>query len=139
MALAIIAPAHADPAHDAKRHTTHHPAPHHAARHQAPHRRARHPAPTHRVVHRRVDVHSNVHADFHHGGYRHDHHHAYHHATEWRRGGRYYGPRVVYRDWGRYHLRRPPPGYEWVREGNRLVLIAAATGIIADLFSLPGY
>lgn len=33
-----------------------------------------------------------------------------------------------------YHLRRPPPGYHWVRDdrGNFL-MVAIATGIIADI------
>ncbi|RXR01404.1 RcnB family protein [Pseudoxanthomonas composti] len=46
----------------------------------------------------------------------------------------YRGPTVVVRDYGRYHVRRPPPGYHWVRDdrGNML-MVAIASGIIADL------
>lgn len=46
----------------------------------------------------------------------------------------YGGPVYVVNDYGRYHLRRPPYGYHWVRDdvGNML-MVAVATGIIADL------
>jgi Ni/Co efflux regulator RcnB len=46
----------------------------------------------------------------------------------------YGGPTVVVRDYGHYHVRRPPPGYHWVRDdrGN-LLMVAIASGIIADL------
>ena len=36
-------------------------------------------------------------------------------------------------DWRRYHLSRPPRGYEWRRVDNNYVLAAAATGLIAGL------
>jgi Ni/Co efflux regulator RcnB len=32
-----------------------------------------------------------------------------------------------------YGLRPPPPGYRWVYVGNNLVLMASATGLIADI------
>jgi Ni/Co efflux regulator RcnB len=130
--IRITPSARTDQAHHGQHRPTHHTTRHHApARHRP-------------AVHRHVEVHRSVHVDVHrhidvHHSYDHNFRNYDHHHTDWRRGSRYYGPRVVYRDWGRYHLRRPPPGYEWVREGNRLVLIAAATGIIAELFSLPGY
>lgn len=46
----------------------------------------------------------------------------------------YGGPVYVVNDYNRYHLRRPPYGYHWVRDdvGNML-MVAVATGIIADL------
>ncbi len=55
----------------------------------------------------------------------------------WRKGGRIgrddwnRGTRVS--DYGRYHLSRPPRGYEWRRVDNNYVLAAAATGLIAGL------
>lgn len=47
----------------------------------------------------------------------------------------YYGGRTyVINDYDRYHVRRPPRGYHWVRDdrGN-LIMVAIATGIITDL------
>ncbi|MDB5734989.1 MAG: hypothetical protein JWP16_1373 [Alphaproteobacteria bacterium] len=55
----------------------------------------------------------------------------------WRKGGRIErndwnrGQRVT--DYNRYHLSRPPRGYEWRRVDNNYVLAAAATGIIASI------
>ena len=79
-------------------------------------------------------------------GPRHDRRHddrARHHRPgppphAWARGQRYRdyynGPVYVVHDYPRYHLRRPPHGHHWVRDdrGNML-LVAVATGIIADL------
>ncbi|HEY3949231.1 RcnB family protein [Phenylobacterium sp.] len=53
----------------------------------------------------------------------------------WRRG--VYVP-VAYRgfyvqDWGFYGLRPPPPGYRWIYADGNFVLMAAATGLIADI------
>jgi len=53
----------------------------------------------------------------------------------WRRGA--YVP-AAYRgyyvqDWGYYGLRAPPPGYRWVYADGNFVLMALATGLIADL------
>jgi Ni/Co efflux regulator RcnB len=53
----------------------------------------------------------------------------------WRRGA--YVP-VTYRhyyvqDWGYYGLRAPPPGYRWIYADGNFVLMAIATGVIADL------
>jgi Ni/Co efflux regulator RcnB len=39
----------------------------------------------------------------------------------------------VVRDYGRYHLRKPPRGQQWVRVGNDYLLISVATGIIASI------
>ncbi len=56
----------------------------------------------------------------------------------WARGVRYYGPgygpTYVVEDWYGYGLRRPPPGYYWRRsDAGDFLLVAVATGIIADL------
>jgi len=39
----------------------------------------------------------------------------------------------VVEDWRRYHLHEPPRGHHWVRVGNDYVLVAIATGVIAEL------
>jgi Ni/Co efflux regulator RcnB len=39
----------------------------------------------------------------------------------------------VVNDWRDRHLRQPPRGYHWVRNGDDVVLAAIATGIIADI------
>lgn len=57
---------------------------------------------------------------------------------DWRRGGRYYGPgygqTYVVNDYYGYGLRQPPHGYYWRRSDiGDFLLVAAATGIIADL------
>ncbi len=52
---------------------------------------------------------------------------------QWRRGDRYYGNRYVVDHWRRYGLRPPPPGYQWVQSGGQFVLIAVASGVIADI------
>ncbi|WAT14490.1 RcnB family protein [Xanthomonas fragariae] len=52
----------------------------------------------------------------------------------WARGQRYYGPDYVINDYSRYNLRRPPYGYRWQRDdAGNLLLVAIATGVIADL------
>jgi len=58
----------------------------------------------------------------------------------WRRGA--YVP-AAYRgyyvqDWGYYGLRQPPYGYRWVYADGNFVLMAVATGLIADIV-LHGY
>ena len=45
---------------------------------------------------------------------------------DWNRGQRV-------NDYRRYHLQRPPRGYEWRRVDNNYVLAAAATGLIMGL------
>jgi Ni/Co efflux regulator RcnB len=53
----------------------------------------------------------------------------------WRRGA-YVSPayRGYYvQDWGYYGLRPPPYGYRWIYADGNFVLMAAATGLIADL------
>ena len=46
--------------------------------------------------------------------------------SDWNRGYRI-------NDYHRYHLQRPPRGYEWRRVDNNYVLAAAATGLIMGL------
>lgn len=56
-------------------------------------------------------------------------------ANNWRRGG-YVPPayRGFYvQDWGYYGLRPPPRGYRWVYADGNFVLMAVATGLIADI------
>ena len=55
----------------------------------------------------------------------------------WRRGAylppAYRGRGYVVYDYGRYHLRPPPRGYYWYRDGNDYLLAAVATGLILDV------
>ena len=56
----------------------------------------------------------------------------------WARGRHYghhgYGPTYVVRDYGYYGLHSPPRGHYWRRsDAGDFLLVAAATGIIADL------
>lgn len=54
----------------------------------------------------------------------------------WERGRRYDGRVVIVNDYRTRHLREPPRGYHWVRaDNNDLLLIAIATGVIADIVS----
>jgi Ni/Co efflux regulator RcnB len=46
---------------------------------------------------------------------------------DWRRGYRV--------DYRRYHLRRPPAGYEWREVDGNYVMAAVATGIIASVIA----
>jgi Ni/Co efflux regulator RcnB len=61
------------------------------------------------------------------------------HREGWyRKGGHvpaeYRGGHYVVTDWNREHLRAPPRGYHWVRsDTGDFLLVAAATGVIADL------
>lgn len=69
------------------------------------------------------------------GGYDHSMGHEQPHMAmphQWRHGDRFTGHREVVSDWGRYHVRRPPSGYEWVHDGNQLVMIAIGTGLVAS-------
>lgn len=46
----------------------------------------------------------------------------------------YMQPRYYIDDYPRYHLAPPPRGHRWVRmDDGRMILIAVATGIIADV------
>ena len=55
----------------------------------------------------------------------------------WYRGGRlppmYRSPHYVVNDWRVHHLTPPPRGYQWVQYGTDYLLIAIATGVIAQL------
>lgn len=74
---------------------------------------------------------------------RHNSHHrappSWHDHSDWRRGGY-----VSHDDWNRgerisdyrrYHLKRPPSGYEWRRVDNNFVMVAVATGLIASIIA----
>ena len=54
-----------------------------------------------------------------------------------RKGGRladeYRGKQYVVDDWRGHHLSAPPRGMHWVQTGGDYVLVAVATGIIADI------
>lgn len=82
----------------------------------------------------------------HHHDDRHDHHDDHyddhpgrghkrgHYKHDYRRGVVYVERRVYVDDYSRYHLHEPPRGHRWVRsDDGRYVLIAVATGIIADV------
>jgi Ni/Co efflux regulator RcnB len=60
--------------------------------------------------------------------------------SSWRRGGYVPGAYRHYyvQDYGYYGLRAPPPGYRWVYADGNFVLMALATGLIADVI-LHGY
>jgi Ni/Co efflux regulator RcnB len=75
--------------------------------------------------------------DDHHNDYD-GHPHAYVQHQEWKRG--YHmdhdtwdrGQRV---DYQRYHLNRPPAGYEWREVDGNYVMAAVATGIVASVIA----
>ncbi|NUZ06530.1 RcnB family protein [Piscinibacter koreensis] len=56
---------------------------------------------------------------------------------EWHRGGRlppeYRTRHYVVDDWRGHRLRQPPRGYHWVQHGSDYLLVAIASGVIADL------
>jgi Ni/Co efflux regulator RcnB len=58
-------------------------------------------------------------------------------GPEWRRGGhvppQYRSNQYVVNDWRGHRLSAPARGYQWVQVGGDYVLIAIATGIIAQL------
>jgi Ni/Co efflux regulator RcnB len=60
--------------------------------------------------------------------------------SSWRRGGYVPAPYRHYyvQDWGYYGLRPPPPGYRWVYADGNFVLMALASGLIADVI-INGY
>lgn len=47
----------------------------------------------------------------------------------------YRSNQYVVRDYGRYGLRQPPHGYQYVRSGNDVVLTAVATGLITAVIA----
>jgi Ni/Co efflux regulator RcnB len=52
---------------------------------------------------------------------------------QWHQGDHYSGNSVVVNNYSYYRLRPPPPGYQWVQDGSQFVLVAVASGIIADV------
>ncbi|HWA60419.1 MAG TPA: RcnB family protein [Caulobacteraceae bacterium] len=61
--------------------------------------------------------------------------------SAWRRGAilpPYYRSWAM-GDWSRYHLRRPPPGYYWVRVGRQYLLVSNGSGLIFDVIPADGY
>jgi Ni/Co efflux regulator RcnB len=60
-------------------------------------------------------------------------------SGHWQHGQRYTGDRRVVSDWGHYHANPPPRGYEWVQDGNELVLISITSGIIASVLANAVY
>ena len=58
-------------------------------------------------------------------------------GPEWRRGGHippeYRNRQYFVSDWRAHRLSPPPRGYQWVQVGGDYVLVAIATGIIAQL------
>ena len=60
-------------------------------------------------------------------------------SGHWQHGQHYTGDRRVVSDWGRYHANPPPRGYEWVQDGNELVLISITSGIIASVLANAVY
>ncbi|WP_119719253.1 RcnB family protein [Cognatilysobacter tabacisoli] len=75
-----------------------------------------------------------------HGGDRHGGHYGHPPGKHkgWHKGERidvvYLQPRYYVEDYRHYHLAAPPRGHRWVRtDDGKFVLIAVATGIIADI------
>ncbi|WP_414674473.1 RcnB family protein [Luteibacter sp.] len=57
-------------------------------------------------------------------------------GRHWERGHRYDGRVIVVDDYRERHLREPPRGYRWQRADNDdFILVAIATGVIADIVS----
>lgn len=58
-------------------------------------------------------------------------------GPQFRRGGhipaQYRSRQYVVNDWRGHHLSAPPRGHQWVQVGGDYVLVAVATGLIANL------
>ena len=58
-------------------------------------------------------------------------------GPQFRRGGhipaQYRSRQYVVNDWRAHHLSAPPRGHQWVQVGGDYVLVAVATGLIANL------
>lgn len=56
---------------------------------------------------------------------------------DWHRGDRlppeYHNRQYVVDDWHSHNLSAPPRGYHWVQNGGDYVLVAIATGVIAQI------
>jgi Ni/Co efflux regulator RcnB len=61
----------------------------------------------------------------------------YDHPAHFQRGqrlpGEYRNHQYVVDDWRGHHLARPPRGHQWVQVGGDYVLVAIATGLIANV------
>jgi Ni/Co efflux regulator RcnB len=59
------------------------------------------------------------------------------HHPDWHKGDRlsseYHDRQYVVDDWRGYGLRQPPRGYHWVGVGGDYLLVAAASGVIAQI------
>ncbi|MCY0389427.1 RcnB family protein [Robbsia sp. Bb-Pol-6] len=59
--------------------------------------------------------------------------------SDWHKGGRvpadYRGGQYVVDDWHAHQLRQPPRGYHWVNVNGDYVLVAMASGLIAQIIS----
>lgn len=68
--------------------------------------------------------------------------HAVADQPHWSRGDRlphaYIGQQAPWVNWRARHFRRPPPGYQWVSYDNRFLLVAVASGLIADVILSNG-
>lgn len=51
----------------------------------------------------------------------------------WKKGDKYSGKGAAVTDYRRYKLKEPPKAHRWVQDGNRYLLVATATGIIAAI------
>ncbi|WP_227539751.1 RcnB family protein [Acinetobacter sp. MB5] len=89
----------------------------------------------------RNDHRSNMQQDHHQPRYQ-QNHQAYRHdmprpGQEWRKGGRvpakYRGTAYRVSDWRSHDLPAPPRGHRWVRVNGDYVLVAIATGVIAQI------
>jgi Ni/Co efflux regulator RcnB len=60
-----------------------------------------------------------------------------HQQRRWSKGQRldqsYRRNYIQSRDYGRYRLRQPPRGYQWVRVDNDFILVSVATGLISSI------
>lgn len=57
--------------------------------------------------------------------------------SHWKRGQKYSGWRQhrPVRDYGRYGLKRPGRGQEWIRVGNDYILVSVLSGVIAGMIA----
>ncbi len=129
---------------------SHAPAPQHATQHMAaPHppmqssmqhggmqhtANLQHSEPQHDVAHTTLDTSQGTHgAPQQHSAMNGGGGHA------WHSGDHYTGSRHYVSNWNQYHLHQPPQGYEWVQDGGQFVLVAVATGVIADVILGSSY
>lgn len=60
--------------------------------------------------------------------------HARAYGHDYHRGDRYRGNGYAV-DYHRHHLAPPPRGHEWRRDGDKYLMVAVATGIIASVIA----